>query len=71
MFLATDLARRHEPGGFEHGQVLHDTEARQRRNGGAERDEGLTVLVEESVEQYPAAGIGEGSEDVVHGAENR
>jgi hypothetical protein len=71
VLLAPDLARRHQPGGFEHGQVLHDTEARQRRDGGAERDEGLTVVVEELVEKDPAARIGEGSEHVVHGGENR
>ena len=68
VLLATDFARRHEPGCFEHRQVLHDAEARQRRDRAAERAERLPVLVEELVEQHAPAGIGERSKHVVHGA---
>ena len=63
--LADDEARL-----LQHPQMLHDAEARHRQPL-LERAEGLPVLLKQRIEQAPPGRIGEGSEDTVHGADDR
>ena len=65
---STQPAAGHEVGVFEHGEVLHHTEARHAGQDHAQFAQCLRVAFEETVEQVAASRIGEGSEDVVvHG----
>jgi hypothetical protein len=56
----------HEAGLLELLEVLHHAEARH-REALLEGAEGLAVVAVELVEQLPPGGVGERSEDLVHG----
>ena len=62
---ATQPAAGHEVGVFQHGEVLHHTEARHAGQDYTQLAERLRVAFEETVEQMAASGVSEGSEDVV------
>ncbi len=68
---AADLARPHEAGGFEHGEVLthrlsREVEAVRHGEPHAEREERLPVLGAQFVEQEPSDRSGERFVEVGH-----
>ena len=64
--LAADALRRQEARLLEDAQVLHDPEARHRRQGLAQLTERLAIALVELVEQDPATGVAERPEDRRH-----
>ena len=63
--LPAHFAAGDEVGFAQHAQVLHHAEAGHRRQGPAQLAQGLAIALEQSVEQHPAATVGEGTEDGV------
>ncbi len=66
MLLASHLAPRDEVRGLEHGEVLHDTEPRELGDDRTQLTQCEPVLLDETIEEPPASGLGERPEHVVH-----
>ena len=66
VLLAPHLAPRDEVRGLEHSEMLHDPEPRELGDDRTQLAEGEPLLLDESIEQSPARGLGERSEHLVH-----
>ena len=64
--LPAGALRGHQPGRLEHGQVLHHAEAGHPRQRGGQLDECSSVPLEQRIEQYPPAGVGQRLEHGIH-----
>jgi hypothetical protein len=72
-FLAPDLVACHQARRFQHSEVLHHPLAAHLREMTRQFSQGLTIALEEAVEEQPAVRVTECREDLVpvHSSDDR